>query len=368
MVKYTCSKCSKEFSQKGHYTAHASRKTLCISESEIREQVKRSVLPSTEFKVVDLFSGAGGMTVGFSDPAYRILFGVEWDKYAAQTYSANFKHPMLNEDICKLDVNQLVSTYGKADVVIGGPPCQGFSMAGKRNTNDPRNSLFMEYIRFVQAFEPKYFVMENVPGILTMKTDDGTLVIDIICAEIDKIGYNLKWKVLLACDYGVPQKRRRVIFLGYKKGLPEPEHPEPTHSKDTYVCMRDVLAPRETVPDKYYHSQKMIDGFNTRKIRNQANGKGFGAQIIRDDEPCFTISARYYKDGSDALVRYSEDKMRRLTEKEAARVQSFPETFVWPCSGVQTYKQIGNAVACKMGDAIASSLLKVLHLTKEGGI
>lgn len=358
MPVYTCSRCHKEFKQKGHHTAHQERKTPC-------KLVERTDSATDQIKVVDLFAGAGGLTHGFSNEHFKVLFGVEWDKYAARTYAANYEHPMLNEDITKLDATALREQYGQADVVIGGPPCQGFSMAGKRNSNDPRNSLFMEYLRFVRAFEPKYFVMENVPGILTMKTSEGVLVVDILRSEVEKIGYHLKWKILLACDYGVPQKRRRVIFLGWKDGAPEPSHPEPTHTKDTYVCMRDVLLPKEDVDTKYYHSQKMIDGFIARKEKNKANGKGFGAQIIRDNEPCFTISARYYKDGSDALVRYSDNEYRRLTEKEAARVQSFPDTFKWPCSGVQTYKQIGNAVACKLSGAISGALLKCFHPTEE---
>jgi len=194
-----------------------------------------------------------------------------------------------------------------------------------------------------------------------MKTADGVLVSNIIATEVENIGYNLKWKILLAADFGVPQKRRRVIFLGWRKDVIEPQHPEPSHTKENYVCMKDVLIPREKVDEKYYHSQKMVAGFNARKIRNKENGKGFGAQFIKNDEPCYTISARYYKDGSDALVKYSDTEIRRLTEKEAARVQSFPDDFVFPCSGVQTYKQIGNAVACKLASAIGGALLKEFH-------
>lgn len=316
----------------------------------------------TEYKVVDLFSGAGGLTYGFVQEKFKILFGVEHDEYAAKTYCANFNHPMLNNDIRELDADELVIKYGPSDIVIGGPPCQGFSMAGKRDNKDPRNSLFMDYLKFVKAFKPKFFVMENVPGILTMKTSEGGFVKDIIKEEVEKLGYSLKSKILLAADYGVPQKRRRVIFLGWRNDIPEPTYPEPTHSKDTHVCMGDVLLPRDEVPNKYYHSQKMIDGFAKRKAVNEAKGRGFGAQIIKLDEPCYTISARYYKDGSDALVKYSDTEIRRLTEKEAARVQSFPDTFVFPVSGVQTYKQIGNAVACLLGRAIAKSLLSQLHL------
>jgi DNA (cytosine-5)-methyltransferase 1 len=189
------------------------------------------------------------------------------------------------------------------------------------------------------------------------------LVSTIIRSEVEAAGYSLKWKILLAADYGVPQKRRRVIFLGWRADVPEPHHPEPTHTKDTYVCMRTVLLPRDEVPKKYYHSQKMIDGFVARKARNEENGKGFGAQFVKEDQPCYTISARYHKDGSDALVKYSDTEIRRLTEKEVARVQSFPDTFVFPGSGVQTYKQVGNAVACKLAAAIGGSLLKLLHPT-----
>jgi DNA (cytosine-5)-methyltransferase 1 len=357
MVIYTCPLCSKEFAQRSHYIRHQDRKTSCAP--------KLAPAISQKFKVVDLFSGAGGLTYGFSNQSYEVLFGVEWDKHAAQTYSANFSHPMMNEDITKLDAEALRTQYGPADIVIGGPPCQGFSMAGKRDTKDPRNSLFMDYLRFVRAFQPKYFVMENVPGILTMKTSSGELVSSIIQSEVEKIGYKLKWKILLACDYGVPQKRRRVIFLGWRNDVSEPMHPDPTHTKETYVCMKDVLIPRKEVEQKYYHSQKMIDGFKNRKERNEKNGKGFGAQIIKEDQPCYTISARYYKDGSDALVWYSDTEVRKLTEKEAARVQSFPDTFKWPCSSVQTYKQIGNAVACKLSESIGNSILKHLHLAKE---
>jgi len=239
--------------------------------------------------------------------------------------------------------------------------CQGFSMAGKRDNKDPRNSLFMDYLRFVEAFNPRYFVLENVPGILTMKTATGELVVNIIASEVSKLGYGLKYKKLYAPDFGVPQKRRRVIFLGWRNDQVEPEFPEPSHTKETYVPTSQILITREDVPAKYYHSQKMIDGFMERLRKNKELGRGFGAQFIKEAEPCYTISARYYKDGCDALVRYSETEIRKLTEKEAARVQTFPDTFVFPVSSVQTYKQIGNAVPCLLGKAIASSLLKVFH-------
>lgn len=361
MVEYICNKCNKVFKQKGHYTAHMNRKTPCINEDNLRELIKEQLKQENKPKVVDLFSGAGGLTQGFIEAGYNILFGVEHDFHAAQTYSANFNHPMLNVDICSLDVDKLVETYGSADIIIGGPPCQGFSMAGKRDNKDPRNSLFMEYLRFVKAFNPKYFVMENVPGILTMKTQTGELVKDIIEKEVSNLGYNVKYQKLYAPDYGIPQKRKRVIFLGWRNDIIEPTYPEATHTKETYVCVKDILIPKDEVDSKYYHSQKMITGFFERLKKNKENGKGFGAQFIKENEPCYTISARYYKDGCDALVKYSDTEIRKLTEKEVARIQTFPDTFKFPVSSIQTYKQIGNAVPCKLANAIALQLLKFLH-------
>ena len=193
-----------------------------------------------------------------------------------------------------------------------------------------------------------------------MKTSAGELVKNILISEVEKLGYKIKFEKLYAPDYGIPQKRRRVIFLAWKDN--EPQFPQKTHTKETYVPIKTILFPREEVPEKYYHSQKMIDGFFARLKKNKEAGKGFGAQFIKENEPCYTISARYYKDGCDALVKYSDTEIRKLTEKEVARVQSFPDSFVFPVSSVQTYKQIGNAVPCKLGEVIATSILKMFQL------
>jgi DNA (cytosine-5)-methyltransferase 1 len=338
--------------------AHCNRKTPCITEERIKELLVEEIKLENSPTVVDLFSGAGGLTFGFVQNKFRVLFGVEHDKDAAKTYSANYKHPMINNDITKLIPEELVLKYGMCDVVIGGPPCQGFSMAGKRDNKDPRNSLFMNYLEFVKAFQPKYFVLENVPGILTMKTVSGDFVKDIIKSEVEKLGYSIKHSKLYAPDFGIPQKRRRVIFLGWRNDQIEPKYPEATHTKETYVPCKSILFAREDIDSKYYHSQKMIAGFFERLRKNKESKKGFGAQFIKEDEPCYTLSARYYKDGCDALVRYSDTEIRKLTEREAARVQTFPDSFVFPVSSVQTYKQIGNAVPCLLGYHIATSLLK----------
>lgn len=244
-------------------------------------------------------------------------------------------------------------------------------MAGRRDTKDPRNSLFMEFVRIVEGIKPKFFVMENVPGILTMKTANGEIVKDIILKELERIGYKVHPpKKLLAADYGVPQKRKRVLFIGTKTSK-EIKFPEPTHSKDPikrsdgtmtrrWVPVSSVLIPKDKVNKSFFHSQKMIDGFNKRKLANSKNGKGFGAQYLRDNEPSYTISARYWKDGADALVKYSENEIRMLTPEECAAIQTFPPDYKWIGSKREVYMQIGNAVPCLLAKAVAEEIKNLL--------
>jgi len=181
----------------------------------------------------------------------------------------------------------------------------------------------------------------------------------------------MKYKVLNSANYGVPQKRFRVILLGVRKGLNEASYPDITHSKivdnnlfvntKPWIGVKKILLAKKDVPKKYFHSQKMIDGFVRRKKENLKKGTGFGAQYLRLDEPSFTISARYYKDGSDALIKYNEHEIRMLTEREAARIQTFPDNYKFSGSRYQIYQQIGNAVPCLMAKAIGLKILESLN-------
>ena len=331
--------------------------------------------------VVDLFCGAGGMSTGFEMAGYEVVMGVEYIQHFSDTFSVN--HPSaiaICNDIREVSSDEILEKLGgkEIDVVIGGPPCQGFSGAGRRDVKDPRNSLFMDFVRVVSAVKPKYFVMENVPGILNMKNEKDQKVIDIIRQEFNNIGYYVEWKKLLAADYGVPQKRRRVIFIGCpldsEGKLPSrPVHyPRQTHveqpptngtldvglpSLRQWVGAGTVLLSKEDAPVKSFHTQKMIDGFTRRKERNKARGKGFGWQIINPEKPCYTIPARYWKDGSDALVQYSENEVRMLTQGEAAAIQTFPKDYEFRGNRKEVWMQIGNAVPCLLAKAIAEPLL-----------
>jgi len=313
---------------------------------------------------IDLFCGCGGLTTGLVAAGIDVICGIDvWDT-AIETYRHNHHHLGLCEDIQTLEpsyVAELIET-DHVDIIAGGPPCQGFSLAGKRDRKDPRNSLFMEYIKFVKYFKPKLVIMENVQGILSMKTQNGGKVIDVIMEEFNKAGYEVIYKVLHAADFGVPQMRKRVIFYGKPIGVESVSlsHPIPVLEPTQHVAVRTVLEPKDNVHQSYYLSEKALAGIRAKKERMKAAGNGFGAQFLDVSKPCYTIPARYYKDGYDALVRYDENCVRRLTESEVARVQTFPDNYKFMGNKKDIYMQIGNAVPCKLGFHIGKHALKLL--------
>ena len=177
-----------------------------------------------KIRFLDLFSGCGGMTLGFNMSKYYedVGFVEHWNP-AIETYKSNFKKSILiGEDITKItekDMNKLHNTIGPISVIIGGPPCQGFSIAGKRDPKDPRNSLFMDFVRFVKKFKPKMFLMENVRGLTSSKTSKGEKVLDLIINQFNEIGYEVDYRVINAADYGVPQFRHRIFLVGRQKDM-----------------------------------------------------------------------------------------------------------------------------------------------------
>lgn len=239
--------------------------------------------------------------------------------------------------------------------------CQGFSIAGKRDKNDPRNSLFMEYVKYLDYFQPKAFMLENVIGILSMKTGDGNHVIDII---LDSLGrnYNCITCKLYASDFEVPQNRRRTIIIGIRKDLNKhPYEPQPILSVVNRVPVGTFLLPREQVDNSYYLSDRARDGIMRKKQQSRENGNGFGAQFLDINKPSYTIPARYWKDGYDALVKYSDNEIRRLTILELQRIQSFPDNFQFQGSKKDIIIQIGNAVACRFAYHLGKHLINILQ-------
>lgn len=321
--------------------------------------------------VVDLFCGCGGMTQGLTDAGLNVVVGIDiWDK-AIETYRKNHPdHLAICADLKTMDpedVHNRIGTHVPIDVIVGGPPCQGFSMAGRRNTNDPRNSLFMEYVRFLEYFRPKAFLMENVMGLLSMKlktvgheeTEETEVkVIDII---LDKLGenYNCRIMKLFASDFGVPQNRRRVIIYGVRKDLNHmPEELLPTNSLTERIPVGTVIEPREMIDASHYLSDKSIQGIKNKAERSKERKCGFGAQFLDMNRPSYTIPARYWKDGYDALVKYDEEHIRRLTITELKRIQNFPDTYELCGTKKDIIMQIGNAVACGFAKALGNHLIK----------
>ena len=382
MVNYSCEKCGKTFKQKGHYTRHLQRKTPCDNikdkieqlvdkavEKKLKELVNKKVIiendSNTQLKVLDLFCGCGGMSKGLEDAGSNIIAGLDiWDK-AIDSYKQNFNHLSVCEDISKLTPEVFDTKYniGKynIDLLVGGPPCQGFSIAGKRDKKDPRNSLFMEYVKYLNYFNPKAFIMENVMGILSMKNSSNIKVIDIIMEELNK-NYNCIICKLYASDFEVPQNRRRVIIIGIRKDLDIiPTEPNIILTKEDRVPVSTILIPKADIDAKNYLSEKALNGIKAKKERAKKNGNGFGAQFLKMDKPSYTIPARYWKDGYDALVKYSDTEVRRLTILELKRIQSFSDNFILEGNKKEQIMQIGNAVASRFAYHLGKHIINILQ-------
>jgi DNA-cytosine methyltransferase len=350
-------------------------------------------------KVIDLFAGAGGLSQGFRDAGFDIISAVEINKNLSQTYKENFpKTKIFEEDIIKIKSKSLLSKHSSVDVIIGGPPCQGFSMSGKRIRNngiflnDKRNVLFKEFVRIIKELKPKVFIMENVPGILNIfegKTKNQILSI------FKSIGYETKVKVLLAADYGVPQIRKRAFFIGNNLGIDPDFFFPPIDNKD-YVTVKDAIFDLPFIEsgegefkslykkkplteyqkmmrknsnflynhictkhdDKVISIIKMLkegEGRNSlpAKLRTKSIHSGSYMRIVKD-KPAYTITTRF---DTPPVGRVTHPVANRaLTAREAARLQSFPDNFIFFGKKTHVGIQIGNAVPPLLAYKIAKNL------------
>lgn len=363
-------------------------------------------------RLVDLFAGCGGFSQGFKKAGFESVLAVEIDQWASETYAAN--HPdtkVVTEDVRKVAVQSL--KLSNIDGVIGGPPCQGFSLSGNRDAKDPRNSLFMEFVRFVHELQPKFFVMENVLGLLSMKTRENRPVSEIIYEEFTQAGYNVTHVVLTASDFGVPQSRQRVFFIGLRADLPFNViqlNPLNLKAKQPVVNLWDAISDLPalnagegdeeqcyaSVPQNAYqkkirvgskvvcnhvamrHTPRIVERFkqigygqsvkdvspeHSQRKRGDASaisGKVFSQNNMRPspDRPCPTVAASFQ---SNFIHPYAH---RNFTAREGARIQSFPDSYVF--KGKRTtmswekhlsqYQQIGNAVPPLLAEAVATTI------------
>lgn len=304
---------------------------------------------------IDLFCGVGGSTQGLKTNGINVLAGIDiWD-VAIDSYNSNHENGLCKDlTIYKpIDLEREIKRKD-IDIITSSSPCQSYSLAkaSKRTIDDSRNDLYLYFIDYVNHFKPKIFLMENVIGMLSMKTKNNILITDDIKTRLKD--YNIEIFKLYANDYGVCQKRRRVVIIGYNKKLNKtPTIPEKVIA-DTGI--KNIL--EEKVDDKLYLSEKAINGINNKRKKMKEKGYGFKANLIKDiKEPSYTITSRYYKDGSDCLIYYDENKIRRLSELELKRIQSFPDDYIIKGNKIDRYIQIGNAVPPTMMSNIIKSVL-----------
>lgn len=304
-------------------------------------------------KVIDLFAGIGGIRLGVEQAFGSVdcVFTSEIDKYAVTTYKANFKDSHIFGDIKQIDENDVPDH----DILLAGFPCQPFSQAGlKKGFTDTRGTLFFDIEKILLAKQPKAFLLENVKQ---LKGHDKGRTFQTIIDHLNKAGYKVFYEILKARDFGIPQNRERIYIVGFLDHSINFEFPKPTNLP---TRVGDILD--DIVDEKYTISDKLWTGHKRRKELNKLNGKGFGYGLFNKESAYTnTISARYYKDGSEILIEQEGKNPRKLTPREAARLQGFPEKYVIPVSDAQAYKQFGNSVCVPVVKAIAMQMRKVLN-------
>ena len=307
-----------------------------------------------DFTFIDLFAGIGGIRIPFQELGGKCVFTSEWDKFAQKTYRVNFGEEP-EGDITQIDADSIPDF----DVLLGGFPCQPFSQAGlKKGFSDTRGTLFFEIERILKEKRPKAFLLENVKQ---LRGHDKGRTLNVILEHLDALNYYVKYEVLRAGDFGVPQNRERIYIVGISKEhftLPEDyefKFPEPTYEK---TRLGNIL--EQNVDEKYTISDALWQGHQRRKKEHKEKGNGFGYSLFNEEsEYANTISARYYKDGSEILIDQGEGhNPRKLTPRECARLQGFPEKFIITVSDTQAYKQFGNSVAVPVVRAVAKRMIE----------
>lgn len=346
--------------------------------------------------VLDLFCGCGGLSKGFEEAGYNILIGVDFEQSALNTYNANHK----NAKGIRLDLSEPESfdiidkelNGQPVDVIIGGPPCQGFSLTGPRNFDDKRNKLYLAMIETVKRYLPRAFMIENVPGMANLYKGE---VRDEIVRRFTKLGYSVTYKIVCAADYGVPQIRKRLVFIGLKNSTVPFEFPSPYLSADDYLTCEDALSDLPSLTDSLgseisEYETTPLNEFqrqmrkNTTHLYNHTaiNHKQFVKDVIalvpdggnyKDLPPGVGESrifhmawtrlnskrpARTVDTGHRNLFHYKWN--RCPTVRESARIQTFPDDFVFLGNRGQQNKQVGNAVPVFLAKAIAEQLLHYL--------
>ncbi|MEE1361505.1 MAG: DNA cytosine methyltransferase [Selenomonadaceae bacterium] len=346
--------------------------------------------------VIDLFCGCGGLSKGFIDAGFNVILGIDNNAPALETFGANHNGAIpLNADLSQEDTFIKIKEIANGrniDVIVAGPPCQGFSLTGPRNFDDERNKLYLAVIKTVKEFKPKAFIIENVTGMATLYKGQ---IKDEILRRFTDMGYNIECKILCAADYGVPQIRKRLIFMGIRNDIGKPFFPIPSFTPETYRTCRDALS---DLPSRIEELGLEEDNYNSepqteyQKIMRKKSKKLYNHVATKhtklvQDTIALVPEGGNYKDlpsgwgesrkFNEAWTRYHGDKPSRTidtghrnhfhykynrvpTIRENARLQSFPDDFIFYGNKTQQNRQVGNAVPPMLGEAIGKVIMKIL--------
>ncbi len=316
-----------------------------------------------KFTFIDLFAGIGGMRIAYERAGGKCVYSSEWNKYSQQTYKANFGDEP-DGDITKVDAEKDIPDH---DILVAGFPCQPFSIAGvsKKQSmgratgfeDKTQGTLFFDVCRILKAKRPKAFMLENVKNLCSH--DKGN-TFRIIMESLDELDYEVYYQILDGQNY-VPQHRERIIIVGFDRKRYgdniqfkfdiKPKKPKPV--------LEDIL--EKSVDPKYTLTDKLWIYLQNYAAKHRAAGNGFGYGIAPRDGITRTLSARYYKDGSEILIEQEGKNPRRLTPRECARLQGFPEDFVIPVSDTQAYRQFGNSVVVPLMENVAKLIVKEIN-------
>ena len=348
-----------------NYVEYKQKKQISIVAEEALQQllfeVENVPFPTPEnytFKFIDLFAGIGGFRIAMQNVGGKCVYTSEWNKDAQKTYRENFGEIPFG-DITKERIKNYIPT--EFDVLCAGFPCQAFSIAGyQKGFSDTRGTLFFDVEQIIERHRPKVVFLENVKNLVS---HDKGKTFTIIKETLKELGYSIHFKVLDGQHF-VPQHRERIIIVGFNtnvfKGEETFEFPK---MGDTKFAIRDIL--EEVVEPKYTLSDKLWNYLQEYAKKHKAKGNGFGFGLTNLDGISRTMSARYYKDGAEILIPQDGLNPRRLTPRECARLQGFPDSFLIPVSDNQAYKQFGNSVVTPLIQAVGKNIIKEISKINE---
>ena len=309
-----------------------------------------------EYTAVSLFCGAGGLDLGFHKAGFKTLWANDFDKDACDTHRKWSKAEVVCGDISKVDY----STIPQSDIILGGFPCQGFSLSGPRKIDDKRNVLYKHYVKLVKQNQPYLFIGENVKGLLTMGNGQ---VIEAIIDDFSSCGYNMFYKLVNAKDYGVPQDRERVIIVGIRKDLNITSFTLPKYTGKQYTlrdALKDLPEPKEEdICNAPYSSRYM-----SRNRKRGWDEVSYTIPAMAKQVALHPSSPDMIKLGQDNWIFGTDGKTRRLSWQEVAAIQTFPKDMVFYGDLTSKYKQIGNAVPVRLANFVAKSVRPILDNIK----